>query len=73
VTQGLEEVEKQAEQISEALDRVSSHYRIPIHQYVVEAILIFLITGLILLVCNSLSLKWLLCFNKAILNVPRPM
>ena len=58
---------------SEALDRVSSHYRIPVDQYVVEAILIFLVAVLIVLVCKVLSLRWLLCFHNALLNMPKPM
>lgn len=66
-------VERQAEEISERLDRISTYFRAPAHQYVVEAILIFLIAGLILLVCNGLSLKWLLCFNKAVFSMPKPM
>ena len=73
VREGQEAVEKEAEQISETLDRISTHFRAPAHQYVVEAILIFLVAGLILLICNSLSLKWLLCFNKAVFSMPKPM
>lgn len=59
------EVEKEMEQITGRLRHLSHHYEPSWCWYTVEAVLVLLIVAVIMLLCNSASLNWLLCYFKA--------
>lgn len=65
VQKGQVGVEGVARHVSGTLEKVSTHYPAPFRQRVVEVILVILVAALILLICDSMSLNWLLCYEKA--------